>query len=323
MSAMDLVDPELRELAAGFPPLALSAENLIRTRAAMAAAMRPLQRESSGDGLTVETITVPGAHGAPPVGLIVYRPPAVERPGPALLHIHGGGFVLGSAAGSDGSNRLLARELGCVVVSVDYRLAPETPYPGALQDCYAALAWLHEAADRLGVDRGRIGIRGESAGGGLAAAVALMARDRGDYPLAFQHLIYPMLDDRTCVAEHPHPHTGHFVWTAQDNCFGWAALLGHEPGRPDTPAYAAPARATNLAELPSTFIAVGNLDLFLDEDIVYAQRLARAGVPIELRVYPGAFHGFQLAPRAGVTRMAERDSLAALRRACTTMQPKC
>ena len=170
-------------------------------------------------------------------------------------------------------------------------------------------------AAELGVDPARIGVMGESAGGGLAASLALLVRDRGEHSLRFQHLIYPMIDDRTCVTASPNPYTGEFVWTAQANHFGWSSLLGQAPGSAGVSPYAAAARAESLAGLPPTFIATGALDLFLEEDLDYAQRLVRTGVPLELHVYPGAYHGFQWEQAAQVTRTAARDSLAALAKA--------
>jgi acetyl esterase/lipase len=235
-----------------------------------------------------------------------------------VLHIHGGGYVLGSARSSDATNRALVAELNCAVFSVEYRLAPETPYPGPLEDCYAALAWLHAHAGDLRINTTRIGVAGESAGGGLAAALALLARDRGKLPVAFQHLIYPMIDDRTGApgSTCENAFVGHHVWTRTQNVFGWTALLGTAPGGADVSPYAAPARAINLEGLPPAFIAVGALDLFLEEDLAYAQRLARAGVPIELHVYPGAFHAFNMPPHtARVAQSAVRHSREALRKA--------
>jgi triacylglycerol lipase len=212
------------------------------------------------------------------------------------------------------ANQQMAHEAECLVVSVDYRLPPEVPYPGPLEDCYCGLLWVHENADELGVDRGRIAVAGESAGGGLVAALALLARDRGEVPLVHQHLIYPMLDDRTC-RQTANPFAGEFVWSPESNQFGWSSMLGGQTGGPDVPAYAAPARADDLSGLPSTFIAVGALDLFAEEDMEYARRLMRAGVPTELHVYPGAYHGFELAAQAQVTKAAHHNSMAALRRA--------
>jgi triacylglycerol lipase len=234
---------------------------------------------------------------------------------PGVLHIHGGGYVMGRAAMMEAAHRPLVADLRCCVVSVEYRLAPETPYPGSVEDCYAALRYVCGNGRDLGIDASRLGVMGESAGGGLAAALALLVRDRREFKFAFQHLIYPMLDDRTCVTEDPHPHVGEFIWTPHNNRFGWASLLGKAPGSSDVSIYAAAARAQDLSDLPRTFIATGALDLFLEENIDYARRLMRAGVPVELHVYPGAFHGFNLAINADVTKRAARDSKAALARA--------
>jgi triacylglycerol lipase len=257
---------------------------------------------------------VPGPAGAPDVRVLIYRPPGVGAPRPAYLHMHGGGYVLGSADLNDGGNRSLAAELDCVVVSVDYRLAPETRFPGAVEDGYAALRWLHAEAASLGVDAGRIAIGGESAGGGHAAALAIHARDRGEIPILLQVLDSPMIDDRTGSTADPHPYCGEFVWPAANNRYGWRALLGAEPGGPETPYGAAPARVADLAGLPAAFIVVGALDLFLEEDLEYARRLARAGAAVELHVIPGAFHGFGAAglqaPQVEATLRLRNEALA-------------
>jgi triacylglycerol lipase len=251
---------------------------------------------------------------APEVRVLIYMPPgqAVDRP--AYMHIHGGGFVLGMPEISDAENRTIALELGCIVVSVDYRLAPETRFPGALEDCYAALAWLHREAVTLGVDTARIAIGGESAGAGHAASLALLARDRGEFTICFQLLDSAALDDRTGSGAETHPVCGEFVWTAPQNRFGWRALLGAEPGGPGVPIQAVPARAASLAGLPQTFIAVGSLDLFLEENIAYARRLIHAGVSTELHVIPGAFHGFGFlgaaAPQARALLRYRNEALA-------------
>lgn len=260
------------------------------------------------------TRKIPGSSGAPDVGLLLCRPLKAKRYLPCILYIRGGGYVQGAAAWREPLLRSLALELDCVVAAVDYRLAPETRFPGALEDCTAALDWLFAEAVALGLDARRIGVMGDSAGGGLAAALALWNRDRNGPALAFQHLMYPMLDDRTCTRDDPHSYTGEFVWDRHNNHFGWSALLGVEPGSADVSAYAAPARATDLGRLPPTFIATGALDLFLEENLDYARRLARAGVPIELHVYPGAFHGFDFAPHTAVAAQARRDSREALKR---------
>ncbi|MDC0718658.1 alpha/beta hydrolase [Nannocystis bainbridge] len=307
MSSRHLVDPQLLPLLSAMPAFGLNAQSLPQLRALM-----PPAGDTLGD-LVASERTVPGPEDAPEVRVVVYEPPRRLGLGPAYLHMHGGGYVMGSPHIAAARNQALASALGCVVVSVDYRLAPETPFPGAIEDCYAALKWLHAQAEELGVDRRRIAIGGESAGGGLAAALGLMARDRGEVPVAFQLLVYPMLDDRTVVAE-PRPHAGEFVWTNEDNRFGWKSLLGGEPGAEDVSQYAAAARAGDLSGLPPTYLAVGALDLFLAEDVAYAQRLLQAGVPTELHVYPGAFHGFDMVAHAEVAQRFERDLRDALRR---------
>ncbi|MBX9796933.1 MAG: alpha/beta hydrolase [Sphingomonas sp.] len=254
-------------------------------------------------GVTLEQVR----HGD--ILLHVYLPAEPRAARSCIYHIHGGGYVTGSAASVEFRHRPLARALGCAIVSVDYRLAPEHCHPIPVEDCYAGLAWLFANAGRLCVDDRRIGVMGESAGGGLAAALALLARDRGEYPLAFQHLTYPMLDDQTGEAG-PLPFAGEFMWTAADNRFAWHALLGGQAAD----AYAAPCRAADLTGLPPAFIATGALDLFAVEDIDYARRLIAAGVPTELRVYPGAFHGFDFAPDAAVAASARHDARNALKR---------
>ena len=309
MTSLPLVDPELRPLLDAWPTVTLTAESLAELRAREL----PLPPVADG-GVDLDRRAVPGPAGAPDILLHIYRPRAAAGPLGCIYHIHGGGYVGGAAKEVEFLLRPLAAAARCVIVSVDYRLAPETVFPGAIEDCYAGLAWTFAHADDLGVDPARIGVMGESAGGGLAAALALMARDRGGPALAFQHLTYPMIDDRTCVGE-PHAHAGEFVWTPHNNRFGWTALLGQEPGGDGVSPYAAAARATNLAGLPPTFIMTGALDLFVDEDIDYARRLIAAGVPTELHVHPGAFHGFDLLPGPGVADRAQAMRIDALRRA--------
>lgn len=209
----------------------------------------------------------------------------------------------------------LVAEWGITTISVDYRLSPDTSHPGPVEDCYAGLKWAFDHAEELGIDRNRIAIRGASAGGGLAAALALLARDRGEVPIMFQQLLCPMLDDRTTTHSDPHPFTGEFVWTHEMNHFGWESLLGQAPGSIDVSPHASPARAEDLSGLPPTYIDTGALDLFLEEDIEYARRLTRAGVPVELHVFPGAYHGFQFNIDAYLTKKQNGISTAALHRA--------
>jgi acetyl esterase/lipase len=238
--------------------------------------------------------------------------PQRQQPGSAVLYLHGGGMIFGlEHVGRvyDLAVREYVANSGVPMLVVDYRIAPEHPHPTPVEDCYAALRWLAEGAAALGVDPARIGVMGDSAGGGLAAGVCLLARDRGGPPVAQQLLIYPMLDDRTHT---PDPQLLPFLtWTYDDNVTGWAALLGDcEVASP----YAAPARATDLTGLPDTYIDVGDLDIFRDEDITYARRLSDAGVPTELHLHPGCPHAFEsLARRADVSRRAIGDRVRRLR----------
>jgi acetyl esterase/lipase len=251
----------------------------------------------------VEERQAPGSRGNPAVPVYVMNAGAEAAPRGAIYYIHGGGFIGGDARERLASLKTMAERLNCVLVSVQYRLAPGTRFPGPLEDAYAGLKWLHGNAAALGVDPKRIVVLGESAGGGLAAMLTIAARDRGEVPIAYQALIYPMLDDRTGSSRPVPPHIGQLVWTAKSNRQGWQALLGREPGAASQPARSVPARVTNLKGLPPTFIQVGSIDLFVDEDIEFARRLIGAGVPTELMVVPGAFHGFQFfAPRAAVSQ---------------------
>jgi acetyl esterase/lipase len=248
------------------------------------------------------------------IRLLVYQPEFARPQVGAFLHLHGGGFVLGAPELGDERNTQITRELGHVVASVAYRLAPEATYPAALEDAYAALLWLARNASALNIDPKRIGIVGESAGGGHAAALALASRDRGEVPLSLQWLIYPMLDDRTGSVVDPHPFAGEFVWTASDNQAAWKAMLGQDAGGIPPGPYAVPARVEDLSGLPPTLIQTGALDLFCEENIDYARRLIRAGVSTELHVYPNAPHGFTLVSDSLVARAARRDAFDVIRR---------
>lgn len=320
MTRRKLVDPALLPVLDVFPTVALSNELLAPMREAERFAQLPVAVPAEIREAIEQTVrNVPGPTGAPDITLTIYKPRAAQQKLPCIYHIHGGGYVGGAASQLEPLHRPAAFDLNCVIVSVDYRLAPENPFPAGIEDCYAGLAWTFANAEALGIDRNCIGVMGESAGGGLAAALTLLARDRGEYKLAFQHLIYPMLDDRTCVTAEPNPVAGEFIWTPHNNAFGWSSLLGHEPGRDGVSPYAAAARATDLSGLPPAFIACPTLDLFIDEDIAYAARLARAGVPVELIVYPGGFHGFDIfGGDAPISTRARRDSREALRRALST-----
>jgi len=229
-----------------------------------------------------------------------------------VLDIHGGGYVIGNRLIDDGRNAGWAIALGCPVASVEYRLAPDHAYPAAIDDCYDALVWLHEHADELGVDPARIGVAGTSAGGGLAAALALRVRARGGPSLAFQFLDSPMLDDRRTSPSSRQD--GLLIWSRESNAFGWAAYLGSRFGGDDVPDDAAPARAEDLSGLPPALVTVGSIDGFRDEDIAYAVRLNQAGVPTELHVYPGAPHGFTMFGGTAVAQQADDDAVRWLAR---------
>ena len=302
-----LVDPELLPMLGALPSFGgLSNSTLAGFRISLEAKVPAIPDTND---VAVDRILIRGLNQAPDIVAILYRPAGSERPGAALLNLHGGGYVMGSADREDAAMRSLATDADCAILSINYRLAPETPYPGPLDDCWAALQWLHEKAPELGIAAERIGVRGVSAGGGLAAALSLRARDAQSYPVAFAMLIYPMLDDRT----EPQPNTDHFVWTADANRFAWKAYLGKHSASP--PHYAAPARAPDLAGLPPTFIATGSIDLFASENLEWARRLIEVGVPVELHVYLGAYHGFPIVAESNVAQRFERDCRSAIARA--------
>lgn len=295
----ELLDPEIAAALAGLDLgfATLSDATLPAVREAMAAVPPPVL----SDAVRRSDHAVGGRK---PLALRVHRETDAEGTLPCLYWMHGGGLVLGSHVADDLRFDRWCPELHCVGVSVDYALAPEARYPEPLEDCYAGLRWVHDNAAQLGVDPRRIGIGGASAGAGLAAALALLARDRGEFTVAFQALIYPMLDDRqvTVSSQWPDP-----VWPPQANRYGWDSYLGDLAGDA-VPPYAAPARADDLAGLPPTFVGVGALDGFSDEDIAYATRLRHAGVATELHVYPGAPHGYDsLTPNTAIARQARRD----------------
>jgi len=263
-----------------------------------------------------EERSIPGPKGAPNVRVFVINAATGGTPRPAVLHIHGGGFVAGTVEEVIPKLQRLAREHDCVIVTVDYRLAPETRFPGALEDNYAALKWLYRSAPALGVDASRIAVAGESAGGGHAAMLAIAARDRGEVPIVFQLLIYPMLDDRTGSSRPVPPYIGAYIWVPASNRFGWDSLLGVAAGSRNVFAGAVPARTTNLAGLPPAFVGVGAIDLFVDENLEYARRLINSGVATQLCVVPGAYHGFDIiAPNAPTSVAFRATWSAALKKA--------
>jgi triacylglycerol lipase len=304
-----LVDPELQPMLDA-PDIALNAETLAEVRA------NPM---FSGEGLPVAPFPIREAwapvEGGPDVKLVVIDPPSSARGRGAILHIHGGGMVVGTADLAGLNKWPLAQEHDCVIVSVDYRLCPECPFPGPQEDNYAGLKWLVAHADELNVDPARIVVMGESAGGGLAASLALMARDRGGPKLAGQVLIYPMLDWRTGGPDDrwKNAHTGEFIWTHAKNQFGWTSLRGDYAPTDARKGWFSPALADDLSGLAPTYIATGALDLFLDEDLDYARRLIDAGVHTELHVYPGAIHAFEMVPETRLAAQAQTDLHRGLR----------
>ncbi len=308
-----LVDPELIPALKATPPLVLSPERLAELRKLPLTAPLPPPMPQP------VSRSIPGPAGAPDVHVIIVDPSPGTKNRPVFVHTHGGGYVAPNPMLYPFTQDI-AHECHCVVVSVDYRMAPETRYPGSLDDNYAALRWVYKEAATLGIDRERIAVGGESAGGGHAAALALRARHRTEIPLAFQVLIYPMLDDRTGSSKPAPASMGRFIWNEQCNRFGWTALLGVPAGSPDVPPNSVPARVENLAGLPPAWIGTGSIDLFADEDITYGRRLMDVGVPTELAVFPGGYHAFDIiAPDAAVSRRFTEAWKSALRRALATI----
>ncbi|SEN78544.1 alpha/beta hydrolase [Actinacidiphila rubida] len=307
----DLAGP-LKVLTAQMPPLLPDG---IATARAGAAAMVLSPDDLARNGqFEVQERRVDGCQGEPPVRLLLLRPARARGPVPVICHLHGGGMVLGDPTSGLDVVLDLAAELGVAVVSVDYRLAPEHPYPAALEDGYAALTWLAGHAAEMGADPAGIIVAGASAGAGLAAALALLARDRGGPRLLGQMLSCPMLDDRNDTVSSVQM-TDAGLWDRTSNATGWNALLAGRAGEPDVSPYAAPARAADLGGLPPAFIDVGSAETFRDESVTYASGLWAAGGQAELHVWPGGFHGFAvMAPGAAISRDAYDASLRWLRR---------
>lgn len=308
-TAIDAVAPDLRSPLL-YLPLTIASPRVATVLQAMKV---PLSGVAPGVEVTTETTT--SRDGAT---VRMLRHDAISTatvdapPRPALVWIHGGGLVFGAPEQCAPLASRWADTLDMTVLTPAYRLSPAHRFPAALEDCYAALCWLHDNAARLGVDPERIAVGGESAGGGLAAAVAQLARDRGGPAVCFQLLQYPMLDDRT-VLRTDHAGTGEFVWNPTSNRFGWTSYLGAPPVMDDAPAHAAPARTEDLSGLPPAWIGVGDLDLFLEEDLDYARRLEDSGVAVEVEVVPGMYHAAErLVPRAPTAKAFVESMTAAL-----------
>ena len=289
MQSERLIDPQLLSILKQMPSLETSPETLAIMREALSGwkLSAPKATDVHREEHFIE------ASGGRRIRVLVYTP-ALATPTGGLLWIHGGGMVMGTPEINDAPNRYIAEQAGCVVVAIAYRLAPEEPYPAALEDCYEALQWIHRQSTALRIPSDRVAVAGESGGGALCAALSLFARHRGDAPLSAQFLMFPMLDDRTGTAADPTPmpFSGEFVWHRSSNTFCWEAVLGTTLTPSGVPSYASPGRANVLSGLPPTFLSVGDVDLFIGENLRFAQQLIRDGVSTELHVYPGAAHGF-------------------------------
>jgi acetyl esterase/lipase len=295
MDSRRLVDRDLMEAFHGEPPvLQVSAETLKQARDIVVQMMSTF-KDNESQPVRVTRKSIPGPENSPSVQIIIYHPEGRESPLPGILHMHAGGFVLGNAEMNVGYCQKLASDTGCIVVSVDFRLAPETRFPGPVEDCYSALLWMFQEHQSLGLDPTRLAITGESGGGGLAASLAFLIRDRKEVAIALQFLTYPMLDDRTGSTIDPGPYAGEFGWTRAANQFAWTSALAQPAGSEHVNDPLVPARVEDLQGLAPVYLVVGALDLFVTEAIRYAQRMVDQGVSIELHVYPGAIHGFDLA----------------------------
>ncbi len=313
---MDDITEVLDEMHAAvvsmLPPTLLDLTDINATRAGLDGLLAALPSPPLPGDVTLSDHHAPGRDGDPDVLVRIYQPANAQPDGPALYWIHGGGMVLMSVDSDDLKCAMWARELGVVIASVDYRLAPEAPYPAPIHDCHAGLAWFAEHAAQFGVDAERIVIGGASAGGGLAAGTALFARDHGGPHLAGQMLVFPMLDDRNETPSSRSINDSR-VWNHSANVLAWAAYLGGANG--DAPIYAAPSRCDDLSGLPPAFLNVGAHDIFLDEDLAYARALMAAGVPTELKVYPYAFHGSNsFVADHPISQQWVADEMTALRR---------
>ncbi len=320
MDMRDRLDPELVAPLDGIMAATNGGFNLRDipgTRAMVAGMLEAMAADAPPfPGVATEDLTAEaGGHS---VGVRLYIPEAVNGTTPALLWMHPGGYVIGSIALDDLLCRQIAKEVGCRVVSVEYRLAPEHPYPAALDDSFAALQWMQAEAGALNIDAGRIAVGAASAGAGLAASVALRARDAGIAMPCFQLLVYPAINDAN-VEQVSDTVPENLFWSREASLIGWRSYLENKQGSDAVPELAAAIRAKDLSGLPPAHIAVGSLDMFMPDCLDYANRLNDAGVDTSLVVYPGAFHAFDaFAPEARVSQRMVADRDAALKRAFET-----
>jgi len=309
-------DPELTPLLQLMPDSSQTIKDVEQAREGFKKMTASMNKGIDDSGVIIEDRHVMGPPGAPDVPVRIYTPQGLLASVPAILHIHGGGFVIGNLDSEQSSCVALCQRLGVVVVSVDYRLAPETPYPGPLEDCYAVLQWTHANCEPLHIDPARLAVSGVSAGGGLAAATALLARDRSGPAICFQYLGMPELDDRLQT-----PSMQRFVdtpmWNRPNAEISWDYYLGdqYQRGADDVPYYAAPARAPDLSGLPPTYVSTMEFDPLRDEGVEYALKLMQAGVATELHSFPGTFHGSSIFASAQVSQRESKEMFAVLRRA--------
>ncbi len=310
MDIIPQLDPELRSIVTSLPVLDL--RDIGAARDTLRSIYAQTNTASTRESVVSEDYKVPGLDGEPSVIVRLFRPRDASGQIPCLIWTQGGGYVLTAPDFDDQFCSALVDLHHCAVASIDWRRAPEHPFPGALNDAYAALAWASDQSSDLGIDKGRIAIGGHSSGGGVTAALALMARDRNEYQVCHQLLIYPMVDASGDTASNQRI-TDERVWNCTSNRIGWANYLGEAYGGDEIPAYAAAARAEDLSGLADATVLVGELDPLLDEDVSYAQRLMQAGVSTELHVYRAAHHAFDRhAPTARITRRFNTDRDAAL-----------
>ena len=321
MTTFPTLDPELAAAVTMLPKVTFA--DLPTARANYDSLIGTMLADLSFNGVTLRELSAPGIDDDPEVAIRFFTPAAATGPIPVLLWIHGGGFAIGTAESTDPFCVEVARELGFAVANVEYRLAPETPFPGPVNDCYAALTYIHAHAEELGIDPSRIAVGGQSAGGGLAAGTVLKARDEGVVPVAFQLLEIPELDDRlTTVSMTNFVDTP--LWNRPNAILSWQYYLGESysgPEDPDVSIYAAPSRATDLRGLPPTYLCTMELDPLRDEGIEYALRLLQAGVSVELHSFPGTFHGSGLVTTAEVTKRSSAEAFSALQRGLRALSP--
>ncbi|WP_433921272.1 alpha/beta hydrolase fold domain-containing protein [Paenibacillus taichungensis] len=309
-----LIDQEIISAIDLIPTTDLSAATLLEARKSQTNMMQQIDVTQLFP-VTFEERVVPSYFGGPDIRIEIIKPrqPKYSKM-PLYYSIHGGGMVMGSPVGERQGNAALAVQHGFCCVSVYYRLAPEHIQPSQLQDCYSGLKWCIEHAEELGIDTKKVALAGSSAGGGLAAGLALYIRDQKEFDIHHLRLRSPMLDDRTSILP-DHPYAGEFVWTKKSNYFGWKSVLGQEPGQEETNEYYVPARAKSLAGLPPTYMSIGSVDLFIDETLLFAKQLAFDGVLIELQVLPGYHHLAPMFPTAHFSQIGATSSEYALLKA--------